>query len=177
MKNVKFLGLFTLLILLINILESSQYQALAQTGGVEINISGQGCNSRVEFNPYTQIVTLKPSMKLTARKEVERIVCVVRISTPTDDQILVPFSIKGNTRTNGGNMNVAITTNSGAEVLSTLRRTYTRSGGIDAAHLFSPSESPQCGSSSMVGANINLHGTNGSIELSDIRFKLQTKKC
>jgi hypothetical protein len=178
MKTFKLLGFSLLSILLVNILlQGSKSQALSQTGDVNINISGMGCNSSIDFNPSTQIITLKPGMRLSANKSLNRIVCVLRISTPTSDKILVPLSVKGSIRNYGGTMSVAITTNSGANVLSRIEKDYTRSGNIDLANLFSTSGIDQCGSSNTVGANINVFGTKGSIDLNDIRFRLQSKKC
>lgn len=123
------------------------------------------------------VVTLKPGMRLTANKDLDRIVCVLRINSTTDDQILVPLSVKGSTQINGGEMSIAITTNSGANVLSTAKENYTATGKIDITNLFEASDSPQCGSSTIVGANINLYGTNGSIDLNDIRFTLKSRTC
>jgi hypothetical protein len=179
-ENMKKFNLVSLLIvssLIINLLPNSHNQALSQTGDLDFNLAGNGCNSRVDYNPRTQVITLKPGLRLNARSDLERSVCILRVTSSRNDQILVPLSVKGTTRNYGGKMSIAITTNSGANVLSTLRRDYMTSGSINVANLFMSSENPQCASSNIVGANISVFGTNASIDLNDIRFTLQTKKC
>lgn len=177
MKKFNFVSLLILSSLTINLFPSSHNSVLSQTGAIDFNLAGNGCNSKVDYNPRTQVITLKPGLRLNTGRNLDRAVCILRVTTPRDDQILVPLSIKGTTRNYGGRMSIAITTNSGANVLSTLQRDYTSSGSINVGDLFTPSENPQCGSSNIVGANISVFGTNANINLNDIRFTLQTKKC
>ncbi len=177
MKKINLFGLLVASGLLINMLPVTQSKALSQTGGIDFNVGGKGCNSSVQFNPRTQIITLKPGLKLNTYGNLDRISCLLRVSTPTDDKILVPIAVKGNTHNHGGKMTISITTNSGANVLSTMRRSYTTTGGINVAQFFVPSDSPQCGSSGNVGANVSVFGTNAAINLHNIQFKLVSKRC
>jgi hypothetical protein len=177
---MKKLNLFSLLILsglFMSIFPISHNQVLSQTGGIDFNLAGEGCNSSVEYNPTTKVVTLRPGLRLSAGSTVKRSVCILRVTSPRNDQILVPLSIQGTTRNNGGTMSIAITTNSGANILSTLKKDCKTTGSINVAHLFVPSENPQCGLSNIVGANINVFGKNASVNLNDIRFTLETRKC
>ncbi len=151
--------------------------AISQTEGLDFHIGGKGCNATVEFDPTTQVINFKSGLQLNAQNNLERAVCLLRISTPNSDQVLVPFSVKGKTTNRGGKMTVSITTNSGANIISTLKQSYTGSADIDVTDLFEPSENPQCVSSGIVGANINVFGTNAAIDLNDIRFQLQTQQC
>ena len=178
MKKVNNLwGVLILSSLLINTLTSNHNMALSQTENFDFHVAGNGCNSQVEFDPVTRIVKLIPGLELNAQNELERSVCALRVTTPTNNYVLVPMSIKGNIRNRGGEMTIDITTNSGATILSTLKQTYTTSDEIDLTNLFEPSENPQCGSSEIVGANINVFGTNASIDLDDIQFELRSQEC
>ena len=177
MKQIHLLGLLIGSSVLLNLLPNNQPQALSQTGGIDVRIAGEGCTSRVEYNPRTKIVRLRPGLKLNAYSEIDRTTCNLRISSPNEDQILVPIAVKGNTRNRGGKVTISMTTNSGAKILSTMKRSYTTTGGINVAQFFVPSESPQCGSSENIGANISVFGTNAWADLNDIQFQLQSKRC
>jgi hypothetical protein len=177
MKKINILGLLMGTGLLFNLLPSNQPQALSQPGGIDFNLAGDGCNSTVDYNPRTKILRLKPGLKLNAYKDIDRITCLLRVTSTNQDLILVPVAVKGSVKNRGGQMTVSITTNSGANILSTLKRSYNTSGGIDAVKFFEPSENPQCGSSGNFGANISVFGTNASVDLNDIQFQLQSKRC
>lgn len=177
MKKVNLGRVLILSTILISILSINPNMTLAQSDEFDFHIAGNGCNSQVEFDRTTSIVKLTPGLQLDAQNDLERAVCSLRITSPDSDRILVPLSIKGHVKNRGGDMTVAITTNSGANILSTMEKTYTKSGEIDVTDLFKPSEHPQCGASEIVGANINVFGTKASIVLDDIQFELRLSKC
>lgn len=177
MKKINFLGLLIASSLLFNILPSSQHKALSQNGEIDFSIGGKGCNSRVEYNRVTRIVKLRPGLELNAYSQLERITCLLRVSSPSENHILVPIAIKGNTRNRGGKMTVAITTNSGANTISTMKRSYTTTGGMNLAQFFEPSDNPQCASSGNFGANISVFGTNAWVDLNNVQFEVRSRPC
>jgi hypothetical protein len=177
MKKVNLGKVLILSTILISTLSINPNVTLAQSDHFDFQLAGNGCNSQVEFDPVTGIVKLTPGIKLDAQNELERAVCSLRVKSPNSDRILVPLSITGSIKNRGGDMTVAITTNSGANILSTMEKTYTKSGEIDVTDLFKPSEHPQCGTSEIVGANINVFGTKASIVLDDIQFQLRSPKA
>ena len=176
MRKVQILGASILSGLLIIILPGNENMAVAKTENFGFHLGGKNCNSQVEFDQDTGIVKIVPGLQLNAQNQLERVACLLRVTT-TNNQVLVPVSIKGNVRSRGGKITVAITTNSGANMLSAIKQTYTNSGNIDVTNLFEPSENPQCGSSKTVGANISVFGSNASIDLDEIQFQLRSQEC